>query len=899
MRVWKEAPTELGPGVSLGPYEIVSLLGAGGMGQVYRARDSRLGRDVAIKVLPADFAADVERLMRFEREAKATGSLSHPNILAVHDVGTVEGVPYLVEELLEGESLKDRLERGALTVPEAVETAVQVAHGLAAAHEKHIVHRDLKPGNLFITKDGIVKILDFGLAKLVTGVPLGDAETLTQAPSTATEFGRVLGTLAYMAPEQARGLPVDPRSDIFTFGVVLYEMLSGQRPFRGETATDTVAAILTQPPLPLPDRVPPTLKRIVGQCLEKLAERRFSSAHDLALALQAASTPEESVHSAVAAGGADRFARRRRVVGLALTSAAVLVAAGVLVLKLTLAPPSSRSVAPPKIVVLAFENLGSPEDAYFAAGMTEEITSRLANVQGLGVISRTSAVEYTHRGKTVKEIGSELGVDYVLEGSVRYERSGAGPGRVRITPQLIRVADDTHVWTDRYDRVIADVFGIQSEVAENAVKAMGVAVLPRERAALNEVSTNDMEAYDLYLRGKELASRGANKTDYEGAAQMYQAALDRDPHFAQALAGLVRMHLAMYWFYFDRNPDRIARAKEAAERAVELRPDLAESHTSLGWYFYWGLLDFPGALGEFDAALKIQPKSSDALLGVGAVVRRQGRWAESAETIGKAVELDPRNAQLLFEFGLSSVYARRYADADHALGVAIALNPKWAEPYAEKARLQVQWRGDLEKAQAVLDEAERVAGLADDEQALAASTFELTLYRRDYPRALRQLEGETRRVYDNQTSYSPISLLRGQVQRLAGQDGPSRRCFETARLELEQKMKQDPDDPRVHGSLAIAFAGLGRRTEAVREAKLGCDLVPASKGYMDTLDRLGDLALVYMMVGQTGEAFAGLDSLLAGSGACTPRLLRLDPNWDPLRPDPRFQALLAKYEVKP
>ena len=297
-------------GARLGPYEVIAQIGSGGMGEVYRARDTRLGRDVAIKVLPAEFAADAERLRRFEREAKATAALSHPNILDVHDVGTHESVPYLVEELLEGESLRDRLAQGALPVREAAEIAVQVAHGLAAAHGKHIVHRDLKPANVFITKEGIVKILDFGIAKLVESVPVGEADTLTHAPTGATDLGRVLGTIAYMAPEQARGMPVDRRADIFSFGVVLYEMLAGQRPFRGKTATDTMAAILTQEPPPLPEGVPPALQRVVIQCLEKLPERRFSSAHDLALALQAASSPSEAAHVAVPGTGVPASARR-------------------------------------------------------------------------------------------------------------------------------------------------------------------------------------------------------------------------------------------------------------------------------------------------------------------------------------------------------------------------------------------------------------------------------------------------------------------------------------------------------------------------------------------------------------------------------------------------------------
>jgi len=885
------------PGDRLGPYEIVALLGVGGMGEVYRAKDNRLGRDVAIKVLPAEFAADPDRLRRFEQEAQAIATLNHPNILAIHDIGTHEGRPYIVTELLEGESLRERLAGSPLPSRKAMELAVQIAQGLAAAHEKGIVHRDLKPENLFITRDGQAKILDFGVAKLLPKREQGERSV---APTVleGTDPGIVMGTAGYMSPEQVRGLPVDHRSDIFSFGCVLYEMVTGRRAFARATAADTMAAILTEePPDPsgIHQAVPPPLSRVIAHCLEKQPEERFQSARDLAYDLGTKlpdTGPAKPAAITVSKG-------KRRVVGLALACVALLVAAGVLVLRLKPAGPSARATGPPKIVVLPFENLGSPEDAYFAAGMTEEITSRLANVQGLGVISRTSAVEYNRRGKTVKQIGSDLGVDYVLEGSVRWDHTVGRENRVRITPQLIRVADDTHVWADRYERVIADVFAIQSEVAENAVKAMGVTLLPRERPALKEVSTNDLEAYDLALRGQELARGGEDRRYVEGALQMFQAAVDRDPRFAQALAGLAGSRLLMYWLYFDRSQEQLAKGKEAAERAVELRPDLAETHTALGFYFYWALLDYPRALSEFSAALAIQPNNSDALFGIGCVLRRQGHWADSAQQLSKALELDPKNAAFLTNFAESCMLARRYADADRSLGLAIALSPQSAQPYELKAWLQVQWRGDLDKAQAVLDEAKRVAGLRDDDGFLAWSALETALARRDYPAASRQLESETRHAFDNLNSYLPIPLVRGQAQALAGQQDLARRSFDAARLELEYKVKQEPDDSRLHSALGLAYAGLGRRVEAVREAKLGHALMPVSKDAYRALYRLGDLALVYTMVGQTSEAIAQLDDLLARSGGFTANVLRLDPRWDPLRLDPRFQALLTKYEFKP
>jgi eukaryotic-like serine/threonine-protein kinase len=324
-------------GTRLGPYEIAALLGAGGMGEVYRARDTRLGRDVAIKVLPPEFADDPERLKRFEQEARAVAALSHPNVLAIHDVGTHEAIPYLVTELLEGESLRDRLKAGGLTVRKAVETAVQIAQGLAAAHEKGIVHRDLKPGNVFVTKDGQVKILDFGLARLAQPEIPSDPHAKTLPGEPATESGAVLGTMGYTSPEQLRGERADARSDIFAFGCVLYEMLAGTSPFLKATGAETVTAIMSEDPVPLSGTgrvIAPALQEIVSRCLEKRPADRFSSAHDLALALRAES-PALMEFPAVR--------RAWRVVGLALGGVTVLAVTGVLVLKFMHSAPSARA----------------------------------------------------------------------------------------------------------------------------------------------------------------------------------------------------------------------------------------------------------------------------------------------------------------------------------------------------------------------------------------------------------------------------------------------------------------------------------------------------------------------------------------------------------------------------
>jgi serine/threonine protein kinase len=413
-------------GSRLGPYEVLAPLGAGGMGEVYRAKDTRLGRDVAIKVLPASFSADPDRLRRFEQEARAASALNHPNIVTLHDVGQHEGVPYVVQELLEGETLRERMGGVAVPVRRVIDYGVQIANGLAAAHEKGIVHRDLKPENLFVTKDERVKILDFGLAKLTQPEAGGSGGTKAPTLAGGTEPGVVMGTIGYMSPEQIRGETVDHRSDIFSFGAVLYEMLSGRRAFQGTSAADMMSAILKEEPPELSQTnrsIPLSLGRAVRHCLEKNPQARFHAARDVAFALEEVSGSSAPTPSEASAAPA----RRRR----ALRLAAVVAALAALLATVLMSVRGVRerllrgAAAGPiqAIAVLPLENFSKdPEQEYFADGMTEELITDLAQIRSLRVISRTSVMAYKGTKKRVPEIGRELNVDAVLEGSV--QRSG-------------------------------------------------------------------------------------------------------------------------------------------------------------------------------------------------------------------------------------------------------------------------------------------------------------------------------------------------------------------------------------------------------------------------------------------------------------------------------------------
>ena len=811
-------------------------------------------------------------------------------------------------ELLEGETLRGKLDAGPIPQKRAVDYALQVAKGLSAAHEKGIVHRDLKPENLMISKDGLVKILDFGLAKRTERAR---GEDLTSAPTQEqhTEPGTVMGTVGYMSPEQVRGLPVDHRSDIFSFGVVLYELLTERKAFERGAAADTMAAILKEEPPELSSlkkSIPPALEHIVEHCLEKTPEQRFHSMHDVVFALQEAKPqPTGSGPQSPPA-----TARGSRLVGgigrrIGLGAAAAIAVIAILAVLFSRqrrpgppTPPGSSHGQPPRIVVLPFENLGSSEDAYFAGGITEEITSRLANVRRLGVISRTTATEYPRKGKTVKQVGADLGVDWVLEGTIRCDRSGGGPGRVRITPQLIRVADDTHVWSERYDRTLTDIFSLQSDVATKTVEAIGVSLLPAEKSSLETIPTRDLVAYDHYLKGLAAEARSFGRSDTEETIGQFQAAVDRDPAFVPALARLSRAHLLMYWYLWDRTEERLGKARAAAEAAARLGPDVPETHDALGFLYYWGSRDYTRATEEFQAARRIRPNDTVATLGLASIVRRQDRWEESAALLSEAVKLDPRNTRLLVNLGQSLMLSRRYSDADGFFAAAISLAPNDGLPRAWRVWLQVQWRGDVVKAKTLLAESDRVSGLTDDMAWLGLDAYRLSLAERDFAGALQRLDADARKAYSSQYYFLPVDLLRSGVHRLAGRPGDSRGMAEKAKMFLEEELKKQPDDARLESALGIALALLGQNDEALRAAREGVELMPTSKDAWIGLWRIEDLAWVCTITGRTDEAIEQLGVLLSRSGETTPHVLRLDPRWDPLRKNPKFDMLLAKYEVR-
>jgi non-specific serine/threonine protein kinase len=631
----------LSSGTQLGPYVVVAPLGAGGMGEVYRARDPRLGREVAIKVLPAALAGDASRLERFATEARAAAALNHPNILSVHDV-SAEGTPFVVFELLEGETLREHADQ--ISPRQAVDYAGQIARGLAAAHDKGVTHRDLKPDNVFVTRDGQVKILDFGLARLAEEPGGSLLSALPTREQTAP--GTVLGTSGYMAPEQVRGLPADHRADIFALGVLLYEMITGQRAFQRPSTAETQAAVLRDDPPPAPTGRPlaAALDRLVRRCLAKRPEDRFQSARDLVFALEAVGP------------GSD---------------------------------PAAAPVEPtlPSIAVLPFVDMSPGRDQdYFCEGLADELINALTRLRGVRVASRTSSFQFKGAALDVRTIAERLKVRTVLEGSVR--KAG---DRLRIMVQLIEAEGGYHLWSERYDRELKDVFAIQDEIAESVARALSVVLGDKERDALQRRPTSSLEAYDFYLKGRRLLTRLSLELRY--APPLFRRAIELDPRFALAYAGLAE---ASFWLYswWGGAPDDLTQADEASRRALELAPELAEVHAARGAALTLSRR-YDEASGEFDAAIRLNPRLWNTYYLYGRMRFAQGRFEEAEGLWRKGIEVAPDDYQVPIMIGMIYRRQRRTAERDATLRRGVAIARKHLEANPEDARAMYLIAGAL------------------------------------------------------------------------------------------------------------------------------------------------------------------------------------------------------------
>ena len=640
----------LHPGIRAGAYVILRPLGRGGMGEVYEGRDERLGRRVALKFLPNRYASDPDALGRFARETQAVSSLNHPNICIIHDVGDYEGRPFFVMELLEGRSLKDRIEAGPMAVDEVIAAGGQIADALAAAHGRGIVHRDIKPANLFITDHGEAKVLDFGLAKLTgerTAAPIVSGSSpgpASDRDDTLTTPGTTMGTIAYMSPEQARGDVVDARTDIFSFGVVLYEMATGARPFRGGNAAEVLKTITTEappPPAVLRPAIPPALGRVILKALEKDPAQRTQSAAE--------------IRTALAALQKSRALKTRRWVVGSLGTATAALAAGAFLGRRLIWTPGQVMVA-----VLPLEDLGKdPEQAYFAEGLHEELISVVGRLypDRLGVIGSSSVRQYTGENKRIDQIGRDLHVTYVVDGSVRREGT-----RVRISAKLIRVEDKVQVWAETYDRDLVQILALQSDVAQSVAQGIERTLKPSPQVRLALARPVSPQAYEAYLRGE------------------YEKAIAIDPGYAQAYAGLAGT--LYYKGLFGEGPPRelFERVRRASRRAIELDSTLADAYASLALAEIHTRGRWREAEKEFQHAIRLDPSDARVRHEYAHFLLCLGRTRDSAEECKRAVEHAPFDSMAIGCFGWHELLAGNFPGAVEQSRRALALDASnvWA-----------------------------------------------------------------------------------------------------------------------------------------------------------------------------------------------------------------------------
>jgi serine/threonine protein kinase/Tfp pilus assembly protein PilF len=876
--------------MEFGDYELLEEIGRGGQGVVYRARQKSLNRPVALKVIGLGQWAAKVHLKRFRLEAEAAARLDHPCIVPIHEVGEREGCCYFSMNLVEGRQLDEVVRREPLPLRPAAELITKLARAVHYAHEHGILHRDIKPGNILLDAKGEPHLTDFGLARLV------------ETESTVTQTLEVLGTPSYMAPEQAVGNNerVSSATDIYGLGAVLYQLLTGHPPFAGGTTFETVRLVLdTEPRQPRlwNPKIDRDLATICLKCLEKDPQRRYSSALALAEDLE-----RWLKHEPIRARRTGLVTRGRKWVrrnpSIAVMAAMLLVLAvplGVMIWKNESDRSAASNAAPPEksIAVLPFSNLSKEqENAFFADGVQDEILSDLAKVADLKVISRTSVMPYrSGMARNLRQIGQQLGVAHLVEGSV--QRSG---NRVRVNAQLVDARTDRHLWAQTYDRDLADVFAIQSEIAKTIADQLQAKLSPREENAIQRSPTSDISAFDLYARAKNILLSGGSsgKADKLRAVDLLNQAVARDPSFFDAYCQLAFAHDALYFFGEDHTSARLALAEAALQAASSLRPDAGETHLARGQNLYWAYGDYDGALAELEVARQSLPNDARIFGLTGLIQRRQGHWEESSRNLERSAELDPRDIDTLV-LGVAANYwmCRRYAESKPWLARVLAFEPNNGFTKLWLANVDANWKADTQPLHQTIDSIRTTNPAAL--RSMCGFSLICALAERDEVRAKDALivfGEEPIRFTDNVLFNRPFA--EGLIARMTKDDERARSAFTAARAEQEKVVQAQPNYGPALCVLGLIDAALGRKEEALREGRRAVELLPVEKDSMNGANMVKYLAMIAAWVGDKDLACEQLASVIRRPSSLSYGQLKLLPFWDPLRGDPRFEKLVEE-----
>src|SRR5213596_2439113 len=874
-----------------GDYELLEEIGRGGQGVVYRAHQKSLNRTVALKVIGLGHWATEAHLKGFRREAEAAARLEHPGIVPIHEVGERDGQCYFSMKFIEGGQLDEVVRRAPMPIRGAVELIAKVARTVHYAHEHGILHRDIKPGNILLDKNGEPHLTDFGLARLV------------EAESTVTGTLEVLGTPSYMAPEQAVGNndAVSSVTDVYGLGAVLYQLLTGHPPFAGGTTYETIKLLLdTEPRQPrlLNSKIDRDLNTICLKCLEKDPRRRYASALAVAEDLE-----RWLKHEPIRARRTGLVTRGRKWVrrnpSIAVMAAMLLVLAvplGVMIWKTGSERSTLSNPAPPEksIAVLPFSNLSKEqENAFFADGVQDEIVSDLAKVADLKVISRTSVMPYkSGMARNLRQIGRQLGVAHLVEGSV--QRAG---NRVRVNAQLVDARTDRHLWGQTYDRDLADVFTIQSEIAKTIADQLQAKLSPREENAIERPPTSDISAFDLYARAKNilLTEGSIGKADKLRAVDLLTQAVARDPSFFDAYCQLAFAHDALYFFGDDHTSARLALAEAALQAASRLRPDAGETHLARGQNLYWAYGDYDGALAELEFARQTLPNDARIFELMGVIQRRQGRWEESTRNLERSVELNPRDIGTM-GLGVASNYLllRRYAEAKPWLARALAFEPNDAPTKVWLAYVDFAWKADTRPLHQTIDSIRATNPAAVP--SIAEFWLVCALGERDAAAAKDALItlGEETISFASENVRFNRPFAEGVIARMTEDDEKARSAFTAARAEQEKIAQAQPNYGPALCVLGLIDAGLGRKEEALRESRRAVELVPIEKDAVVGQTMIKYLAMIAAWVGDKDLACEQLASIIRRPSSLSYGRLKLLPFWDPLRGDPRFEKLVEE-----